>query len=299
MRGVTMQMVRLFGLAAILAASAAAFSASISGKVVFPEATPKAKITVSSSADDKRTAALTSDGDFSFTELPAGDYRIEIVAGKRTVEVEQFFIDEGANEAIFYFSPASKDAERFAAARDAFAEGSILLQRGEYAPAIAKFEESLMWDTAQAPTWGSMSLAQVGLRRYSDATFSAMMAIRHDRTESAYRNNLGGIYFRERRYRDALAQYLAAAELNPEGVGLYLSNAGAALVALGRDAEAATAMEKAVTDAACPPGTWFHLGAARQRSGNPSGAKAAYQRYLEIAPAGQYADNAKRALEKL
>jgi tetratricopeptide (TPR) repeat protein len=70
---------------------------------------------------------------------------------------------------------------------------------------------------------------------------------------------------------------------------------GKAALAAGEVDEARTSLRQATGMAGVPAEAWFHLGEALAGANTPD-ARAAYTRYLELAPSGPYAERARRAI---
>lgn len=283
-----------------LAGSAFASSAQLKGKVVFPgEFHKAATLTVMDAAGKKLVAALPPDGSFDLTGVAAGEAAVTIRSGRQILEIPRTYLDAGVNDVLLFFPADLALESRTVGALDAYQRGLDLLERGEYSPALSKFAEALVYDTAQAATWGAMALANIGLNRFDDAIFCSRMASRFDPEESSFINNLGGAYFRMRRYDDAAAAYERAAKLNPAGAGLYLSNAGAAYFAAGDRSRAISAYERAVQATGCPNDSFFLLGYLFAKNGQTSRAAESLQEYVARDPNGAYVTTAKRLLGQI
>ncbi|MCH8274765.1 MAG: hypothetical protein IH851_08240 [Armatimonadetes bacterium] len=275
-------------------------AASVTGSIVVNEPTEEGWTISFAGSDEMRFEQTTdSDGRFSLSGMPPGTYEVRIRQGRRTITIPILMLEDGQNELRLFWPPAFDETERLDSARTAFQEGSIDLSGGEYGRAAERFLEALQWDTAQAPVWAALALSQVGAERYEEALNSGMMALRLAPGEAAYHNNVGSTLFRMRKYAQAVPRYRRAAELNPDGRGLYLSNSAAALIALGHDRDAAAAYEQAVKDPNVPVTSWFHYGALLTRIGPAEDAKRALLRYLELDPGGPYAQPARKRLRSL
>jgi tetratricopeptide (TPR) repeat protein len=289
-----------FVLGGVLATTALAVGADISGSVIFQtELAGAASLTVVDSAQNKFEVKLAQSGEFLLTGVATGDAAVSIKVGRQIFEIPRMRVEAGKNEVILYY-PQTMDLEaRSKGAEATYSRGSQLLQAGEYAEAISQLTLSLTFDTAQSPTWGAMALCYVGLGRLDDAVFCGQMAIRFDPEESSYWNNLGSTYYRMKRFEEAIAMYERAASLNAAGAGLYFSNAAAAYYALNRTSEAIAAYEKATRVEGCPPGSWFHLGSLLARTGENAKAAVALKEYLAKQPTGQFSESAKRLLSQI
>lgn len=112
------------------------------------------------------------------------------------------------------------------------------------------------------------------------------------------RNDQGMLYFREKRYREALAEFEAASQLDPN-YALSANNAGFALYKLA-DLEGAVAwFQRAINTDPNRAVAYLNLGDAYVGLKRGAEAKAAYQRYLELQPAGKTAAEVKEKLSRL
>jgi eukaryotic-like serine/threonine-protein kinase len=94
-------------------------------------------------------------------------------------------------------------------------------------------------------------------------------------------------------YRAAIAQYT---ELYQKPTDQVYTNYGLALFDLKRYGEAAEAFSRALEIDPKDYDLHAHRGFALQNAGDQAGAKAAYQKYLSLAPAGQFADFVRQIL---
>jgi tetratricopeptide (TPR) repeat protein len=122
-------------------------------------------------------------------------------------------------------------------------------------------------------------------------------------------NNLGQAYGRSGKTQEAIAEYSAAAQINPPGAAQYYFNLGAVLTNTGKVDDANTAFDKAI---AANPGyaeAYYQKGINLLGKGtvDPKTGKVTYppeaaqslQKYLEIAPTGKNAQAAKDVLASM
>jgi tetratricopeptide (TPR) repeat protein len=124
-------------------------------------------------------------------------------------------------------------------------------------------------------------------------------------TLAAYYNNLAQALARERKVDDAVTDYTKAAQLDPTKVGTYLYNAGAALTNAGKIDDAIAMFDKVIAADPTKADAYYQKGVnllGKETVGKdgkavaPAGTAEAFQKYLELAPTGQYADGAKQML---
>ncbi len=112
-------------------------------------------------------------------------------------------------------------------------------------------------------------------------------------------NYLGGVHFAQGDLARALQDFGRALELDPRDVRAC-NNLGTTLERLGDYARAEEAYLRAAQIDPSYAVTQRNLGIIQaQRLGNPDAARRAWQRYLELAPAGAYADEIRRELAVL
>jgi tetratricopeptide (TPR) repeat protein len=187
----------------------------------------------------------------------------------------------------------------------------------------AKFTEaeSLMKrDVVLMPTepalWLQLGQAQMGLKKYDDAEVTYKKTVElaagskkpKPPVQAAADAGLGEIYVRAGKVPEATAAYAEAAKLDPSKASVYLTNEAVIYSQLGNaDAQAAAADEaiKADPAKALP---YYLKGQAliskasvdptTQRMVLPPGCAEAYQKYLELAPTGQFAPDVKAILDQ-
>ncbi len=181
--------------------------------------------------------------------------------------------------------------------------------------------ETLMTkDTAAKPDasvlWAQLGQAQIGLKKYDEAETSYKKVLDLEATskkpdpkiQGLAHSGLGEIYARKGQVPEANAAYDAAAKANPAEAGFYLRNEAVIFFQTqNADAQVAAADEAIKLD----PNTalLYYLkaqglvskatvDAKTQRIVLPPGCAEAYQKYLELAPTGPYAADAKGILDQ-
>lgn len=243
--------------------------------------------------------SIGPDGKFTLPGLVAGNYKMRIEVGKKmSLTIPEVWLDESCTNLPIYWPTEMNSEKRREMGAALFTEGRSAMDAGDYSGAAQKFMQAIRVDTANSPTWAALSLAQIGAKQYQNALESVEFAIRFAPREDSYWNNKGGVLYRMGQYPAAAAAYEKAAELNSNGAGLYMSNAGAACVAANDDRGAASCYAVAVK-ANAPASSWYHLGEAYVRLGRSDEARDAFTKYLGVEPNGIYAGNARRRLQSL
>lgn len=283
-----------------IAAAVAIALAGLSGVVRAPSGLPESGVTVEVSPMGAApiTAITDAEGRFTLAGLPEGVHPVRLRKGGNVVELPEVSLDGNADVLLFW-NPSPTPEERSAIVASAFQTGTELLSQARYDDAAQEFLRGLWADTAQASLWASLGLAHVGAGRLEDALFATRMAITLSPREGAYPNNAGSILFRMGRYGEAITYYERAAQVNPGGRGLYLSNIAACQYALGRVDDAVQSYQEASTDPSMPPSGFYYLGSLLAAKGERERAIASLEQYLRAQPNGPFAPPARQLLARL
>src|SRR5271163_2232977 len=180
--------------------------------------------------------------------------------------------------------------------------------------------DQLMTQATQAkPTepvlWFELGVAQNGEKKYDDAVTSLKKAI--DLNGAAKKpdvalaggayNELGSALTSLNKIDDAKAAYEGAAKIDPTKAGMYYQNEAIVMTRVGKSDDAAAAADKAIAADPTRPIPYYLKGQAlvgkatvdpkTQKIVAPPGCVDAYQKYLELAPDGQFAAEVKAVLE--
>jgi len=181
-------------------------------------------------------------------------------------------------------------------------------------------EAMMTKDTAAKPDaavlWAQLGQAQAGLKEYDAAIVSFKKALDVDSKspkpnaviQGLAQSGLGEVYARTGKVPEANAAYDAAAKANPSQAPLYLRNEAVIFFQSGNaDAQVAAADEAIKVD---PNQAILYylkgqglvskatLDPKTQRIVLPEGCADAYQKYLELAPNGPYANDVKGILQQ-
>ena len=127
-------------------------------------------------------------------------------------------------------------------------------------------------------------------------------------SEAAKHNNLALAFGKAKNFPGMEAETLKAAQLDPSKAGQYYYNMGAMLVIAGQSEQAAAAFRKAIEADPKHADSYYQLGvyligkasfAADGRVTPAPGTVEAFQKYVELAPMGQFAESAKGMLKSL
>ncbi len=186
---------------------------------------------------------------------------------------------------------------------------------------FAEAEQLMTKDAALKPDagviWLELAVAQAGQKKWPDATTSYQKVISLETANpkpnpeviAGANNGLGEALATQGKVDDATAAYEAAVKANPPGAGMYYTNETIILSRAGQPDATVVAADKAITADPTKPIPYYLKGQAlinkatvdpkTQKIVAPPGCAEAYQKYLELAPDGQFAADAKNILGEM
>jgi tetratricopeptide (TPR) repeat protein len=166
--------------------------------------------------------------------------------------------------------------------------------------------------------WLELGIAQDGQKKYDDAVVSLKKAIDLDtaskkpnpEVQANAQNALGEAYAHTNKVPDAAAAYEAAAKILPTNAGMYYSNETIVLSQAGAPVDAVVAAaDKAIAADPKRAIPYYLKGQAlinkatidpkTQKIVAPPGTEEAYEKYLDLAPDGPQANDAKAVLQEI
>lgn len=186
-----------------------------------------------------------------------------------------------------------------------------------YAEADSLMTQATAAKPDAAVLWLELGIAQSGEKKYDDASTSLKKAIDIDtaskkpnpEVQGAAGNALGEVLANLKKVDDAQAAYEAAAKANPTQAGMYYQNETIVMARTGNTDATVTAADKAIAADPSKPIPYYLKGQAlinkatvdpkTQKIIAPPGCAEAYQKYLELAPDGQFANDAKAVLGEM
>ena len=168
-----------------------------------------------------------------------------------------------------------------------------------------------------AVLWLELGIAQTGQKKYDDALVSLKKALDLDTNskkpnpdvEAADDNALGEVYANTNKIPDATAAYDAAAKLQPANAGMFYTNETIVLSRAGQTDATIAAADKAIAADPNKAIAYYLKGQAliskatvdpkTQKIVAPPGTADAYNKYLELAPNGPMAPEAKSILAEI
>jgi tetratricopeptide (TPR) repeat protein len=316
---------------------------------VDPTGTPKGLGTVSLSTDGgttlKYSFPVSATGDFTGDGIAPGTYTVvfrlpDTAAGKIVDHIDnvKFAAGDDVHQDVdmsreAYLSQMTPDqrkqVEEFKKKNAEVVKGNQVIKTlnadlsdARTANHDKKYDvaETLMLkDTGLKPDgellWFELGNAQMGLKKWDDATTSFKKAI--ELSTAAKKPNadliggaqaaLGEVYARSNKADDAAASYDLAAKTNPSKAAFYLSNETVVFQNSGNADAQVVAADKAIAADPKNPLPYYLKGqglagkiTVDSKTGTyvlPPGCAEAYQKYLELAPTGPYAAESKAILD--
>ena len=186
-----------------------------------------------------------------------------------------------------------------------------------YADAAALMQHDVAIKQDEPLLWVELGQAQLGLKQYIDAETSLNKAIT---LESAAKkpnpevigsagNALGEAFADDNKVPESQAAYDAAAKANPTQAGLYYQNETIVMSRTGQTDAIVASADKAIAADPTRPIPYYLKGQAligkatmdpkTQKIVAPPGCQEAYEKYLQLAPTGQFANDAKQVLAEM
>jgi tetratricopeptide (TPR) repeat protein len=191
---------------------------------------------------------------------------------------------------------------------------------GNFDQAISIYKQATQADANQPLLWARLGAAYLGAgakvpagdratasEDYTQAAEAYKKAIALKGTEAAYHNNLGQAYAKLGKTDDAMAEYTAAAQLDPANASLYYYNLGAVLTNAGKLDEANAAFDKAIAADPNRADAYYWKGVnllakatlKENKMVAPPGTAENLNKYLALAPTGPHAESAKELLTSI
>jgi tetratricopeptide (TPR) repeat protein len=226
-----------------------------------------------------------------------------------------------------------KESNTIKALNEKIVAANASIKAGDFDAAIATLTEATQMDATRDVIWAQLADAYRGSalkqtdpaeksKRFGEAVADYQKAIdikqknietatKKDPNDSkqlaAYYNNLGEAAGKSGKIDDAIKAYGQAAQVNPEGAAGYYYNMGAVLTNAGKVDDAIAAFDKCIAADPTRADAYYQkgvnlIGKATLQGDKmvaPPGTAEAFNKYLELAPTGPYADVAKQMLASI
>jgi Tfp pilus assembly protein PilF len=297
-----------------LAPAASAQTAMIKGKVIDPAGKPVqgALIVIEFADGVTRKFEVKSDrrGEFIQIGLQPGNYKVTATVDKLgTVSQTTRVSLSRPGEVEFNFAKAAAAgggdpaaAAKAAALKKAFEEGVAASQTKNFDLAIEKFTEAATAAPNCYDCYYNIGFAysQKKDEKQAEAAWLKAVELKPDYAEAL--NALATLYNNQKRFDEAAAmsqKAAAAGGMAGSGNADAIYNQGIILWNQGKTAEAKEKFQEALKANPSHAESHYQLGMAQLNAGDIPGAIASFEKYLELAPSGQFAPQAKGILSQL
>ena len=213
---------------------------------------------------------------------------------------------------------AQKENTKIKGLNEKLAAAAQAQDTGNYEQAVATLTEATQLDTTRDLIWFKLADAErlwasktsgdaaAQKERYAKAVEDYKKAIAI-KPQGAYYNNMAEALAKTGDTPAAIEAYSQAAQLDPTEAGKYYFNEGAVLTNTGKVDEAIAAFDKAIQADPNKPEAYYWKGVNLMGKATikgdkmeaPAGTAEAFNKYLELAPTGPYADPAKQMLDSM
>ena len=284
----------------------------------------------------KSISKTGSRGDYFYMGLPPGSYKITLIGANGVVifalngvpfklmEENTYDIDlakekSAANKASGLTDAqraanekAKKDSEKVKGLNALLNQATAQKKDGKYDDAVATMEQAAAQDQTHDIIYGSLADAYLLDKKYPEAetAFNKAISLSTPASKSigAYHNGLAQSLLKQGKTEPAMAEYDKAAQMDPANAGMYYFNEGAVLTNQGKADDANQAFDKAIAADPTRPDPYYQKGinllgkATLGKDGKmvpAPGTAEAFNKYLELAPDGKYAQTAKDLLASI
>ncbi len=191
---------------------------------------------------------------------------------------------------------------------------------GNFDQAVATLKQATQMDATRDVIWSRLAEAymaagnkvattdkQAATEDFTNAADAYTKALAIKPSEAGYHNNLGQAYVKLGRVDQAIAEYNTSAQLDPANAGMYYFNLGAILTNANKVDEANAAFDKAIAADPNRADAYYWKGVNMLAKATlkdnkmiaPPGTAETLNKYLELAPNGPLAGNAKELLASI
>jgi uncharacterized caspase-like protein len=178
---------------------------------------------------------------------------------------------------------------------------------GNWDQAINVLQQASQVDSTQDLVWAYLGDAEAGAKKYTDAIESYQRAISIKGTVGSYHSGLANAYAKSGQPDKAVQEYAVAAAVDPAHAATHYFNEGAILTNAGQTRQAVVAFDNAINADPTKADAYYWKGVnlmaeAKIMGGKtvaPEGTAQAFSKYLELEPAGRFADATKQMLASI
>jgi Flp pilus assembly protein TadD len=268
--------------------------AQVSGKITdeTSKGVPDAKVTfIFVTSNDGFFATTKKNGEFQAKDIKAGDWRVQVEAPNFVTVRQSLTVTDKKNPSLDVQLKRDNSPELLAKAEGLFKAGQLADARTEYLKVLEAHPELTAINRAIAFTYGRE-------KNNAEALKYLNLALAGNPNDPVLLQLAAVTAIELNDYPGALA-YLAkiddATISDPE---ILLSTA-MNLLNRRRSAEATTVLDRVISRFPENPAAYFYRGYAKMQAAKPVDAKPDLEKYLELAPAGAQAEQAKTMLASI
>lgn len=289
------------------------------GQVTGPdgEGVPGVKIVITGQERPIRTFETETNEEGRYRMMGLRDSPYEVTATTETATAMAVFtirggqnltvdLDLGASAAAATAALSEEDLANVARREElsaSFEQGVAASAAGDYVEAIAQFEIAVSIVDTCYSCYHNIGLANLELGQIDEAEVAFKQALELRADNAASYTGLAGIYNAQRRFDEAAEMSAEAARLSGGGAGatdpVAVYNQGVIYWNAGNFPMAKEQFEQAVALDPNNADAHYQLAMASLNLGDMTSAVEALEKYIEIAPDGQNADQARGMIQQL
>lgn len=289
------------------------------GQVTGPDGVgvPGVKIVISGQERPIRTFETETNEEGRYRMMGLRDSPYEVTATTETATAMAVFtirggqnltvdLDLGASAAAATAALSEEDLANEARREElsaSFEQGVAASAAGDYVEAIAQFEIAISIVDTCYSCYHNIGLANLELGQMDEAEVAFKQALELRADNAASYTGLAGIYNAQRRFDEAAEMSAEAARLSGGGAGatdpVAVYNQGVIYWNAGNFPMAKEQFEQAVALDPNNADAHYQLAMASLNLGDMTSAVEALEKYIEIAPDGQNADQARGMIQQL
>ncbi|HXK59787.1 MAG TPA: tetratricopeptide repeat protein [Acidobacteriota bacterium] len=231
-------------------------------------------------------------GNISFELVPGQSGKLDFEMTEEELEQRRKEVEE-----------AKKKQADLEALKQSFDQGLQLAKMGQHEQAIEAFKLAAQKDPDQPAVWANMGSSYAKLKQFDSAIESYNKAIALKPDDAALYQNLGGIYSDAGNLEKSKEMYEKAATLavaaDPKAAATQYYNIGVTYINSGNNAEAETALLKALEVDPNHAEAHYQLGLTQIGLDKMDEAVSHLKKYVELSPNGENAEVAKQLIEQL
>lgn len=261
--------------------------------------------------------------DFDLAKANGGDAATQaaLQKGEITKDLERQLSPDQKKALEEQIKKREGDIKKNAALNEAYSAGKTALDAGQYDVAVENFNKAAaIADTENnklavysnlADAYSKLGKTKTGAEFDTDMqksvdAYAQALALKPD--DAGMHNNYGLALAQAKKFTEAQAELEKAAQLEPAGAGKYYYNLGATEINAGQNEPASEAFKKAIAAVPPYPDAYYQYGVtlvSKAQMGADGkvtpvpGTVEAFQKYLELSPNGQFAQQAKDMLTTL